>query len=199
MHTRALHRPWQVIVEGHPYFFEQLKMNRRASLNLRMAACEAPQWVNYTRERSTAASIRGRGGAASELLGFSGATLPVECAPLGRILSELNVRRLDFVSVDVEGSELLVLESFRPSAVSLGVVLVEVRADGLREGIMRTMIQMGMRYVGMIKARGNAVNDVINDCFVNATHMRAYFPHSRGAVAVSECPDRDQGTESTEP
>ena len=85
------------------------------------------------------------------------------------------------------------------NARALGVVLVEVRADGLREGIMRTMIQMGMRYVGMIKARGNAVNDVISDCFVNATHMRAYFPNSRGAAAASECPDRDEDTESTEP
>ena len=171
----------------HPcLFFEQLKTNRRASLNLRMAACAAPQWVNYTRARSTTASLEHRGGGSGA--GSSGATLQVECGPLGASLSSLNVRRLDFVSVDVEGSELLVIESFKSSGISLGVVLVEVRADGLRGGIMRTMFRMGMRYVGQLNARGNGANDVVDDCFVNVSHMRAHFPHSRGAARASECP-----------
>ena len=78
--------------------------------------------------------------------------VPVPCAPLGPVLTELGVDAIDFLSVDVEGVETLVLRSLVTSAQSLtlGVVLVEVRGDGQRRGIMELLLGVGMRYVGCI-------------------------------------------------
>jgi len=35
-----------------------------------------------------------------------------------------------------------------------------------------------MAYVGQIASRGTQANDIINDAYVNFTHMREWFPRS---------------------
>ena len=72
--------------------------------------------------------------------------------------------------------------------LSLGVLLIEVRAGGQRLGLLRRLLNHGdMRYVGQITARGTSINKVIDDCYVNLTHMRRFFPSSfalSGTIAV---------------
>ena len=103
-------------------------------------------------------------------------TLSVQCGQLGGALSLLGVQRLDFISVDVEGAELHVLRSLDFSTLSLGVALVEVRGDGVRPGVMRFLLRHGMTYVG--SWAWTAVNSIIDDVFVNITHMARFFPQS---------------------
>lgn len=168
---------WQgILVEGHPRYFDALVKRRPRSLNLNMAATDRDGIVNYTRQPWTGAGVSGRSGAGGNV---SGRTMPVAGAPLGERLAQLSVHRLDFISIDVEGSELTVVNALDPRRLSCGVVLIEVRADGQREPIMRAMLRKGFRYVGQLNARGNAVNDVIDDCFVNITHLKVYAPRSR--------------------
>ena len=94
-------------------------------------------------------------------------------------------------SVDVEGAETAVVASLVAAAaaspssgprLSLGVVLVEVRADGQRAGIMRLLLGAGLRYAGELHARGSEANGVVDDVYVNASHLHARFGGSRAAM-----------------
>lgn len=176
-----------VLIEGHPLFFERLRRNRPASLSLRLAACSRRGWVKYDQWTWTGAKVK------SAVL-VEAADSPrqaieqhlTECSPVGERLVELGIHRLSLISIDVEGAELTVVQSLLDASprLSLGVVLVEVRADGQRRAIMAALLGAGMRYVGQLRARGSEKNDVIDDCFVNATHLRLHFPHSRAAKAL---------------
>ena len=168
---------WQgVLIEAQPLAFASLKRNRPRSLNLRMAACRHDAgWVDYTSTETSTARVAGaaRGQPRPER------TIRVECGALGKRLLALNVRRLDFLSIDVEGAELTVAESLVAApGISLGVVLVEVRNDGQRLQLLRLLLAKGMRYVGQIEARGTMINHVIDDVYVNLSHVRRYFPTS---------------------
>lgn len=174
-----------VLVEAHPRFFSQLTRHRPASLNLHFAAC-APgmgDWANFSAQRWTGARMiteADQSGSAHSQLKSKGKvqTLSVQCGQLGSSLSLLGVQRLDFISVDVEGAELNVLRSLDFSTLSLGVAMVEVRGDGVRPGVMRYLLRHGMTYVGQFSGRGTQVNSIIDDVFVNITHMARFFPKS---------------------
>ncbi|EOD11840.1 hypothetical protein EMIHUDRAFT_214166 [Emiliania huxleyi CCMP1516] len=172
---------WQgVLVEANPTSFRALRAARPASLNIHMAACATAGSLNFSQKSTTMAKIRSSHDRKSGD-GPSEQMVPVPCAPLGPVLTELGVDAIDFLSVDVEGVETLVLRSLVTSAQSLtlGVVLVEVRGDGQRRGIMELLLGVGMRYVGCIFGRPSPTNEVISDCFVNVSHLASRFPASR--------------------
>ena len=78
------------------------------------------------------------------------------------------------------------------SRLALGVVLVEVRADGQRGAVMAALLGAGLRYVGELHARGSEANGVIDDVFVNATHLRAHFGESRAARSLAKALGHDE-------
>jgi len=169
-----------VLMEGQPAQFQRLQRNRPASLNLRMAQCPTGQ------ASGTAVSFSAQGwnGAGILVPTSQAARLSVECAHIGPMLRQYRVHRLDFVSLDVEGAEMDVLRSLiggEDRTLSLGVVLVEVRGDGLRPLIFHHLLTAGMRYVGQFSFRGTALNAISDDVFVNMTHMLRFWPHARGA------------------
>ena len=179
---------WQgVLVEGHPRFFKTLRKHRPQGLNLRMAACPGYNgWVNYTASRDTTAGVVTASGAtANRSRIIARPSITVGCGNLGLRLQQMGVNRLDFASIDVEGSETMVLKSLNMPDLSLGVVLIEVRNDGQRANLMRHMLGRGMRYVGQIYARGTSLNKVVDDCFVNISHMRRFFPRSHALRGIS--------------
>ena len=57
---------------------------------------------------------------------------------------------------------------------------------------MRYLLRHGMTYVGQFSGRGTQVNSIIDDVFVNITHMARFFPkssalkglHARRAAAM---------------
>jgi FkbM family methyltransferase len=182
--TWALERclGWRgVLVEALPQNFELLLRVRPASLNLRLAACQTHRWVDFSKGRHGS-----RHPSAQEAVSAEATGLQVQCGPLNDYLALLNIRRLDFVSVDVEGGEVAVLDSFDSDALSIGVLLVEVRGDGARPQVMARLLARGFLFVGTFYARGSMANAVVDDCFVNVTHMRVHFPDSRGANAGAE-------------
>jgi FkbM family methyltransferase len=174
-----------VLIEGHPLFFERLRANRPASLNVHAAACDeeavagdggGERWVKFDRWLWTGAKVRTDG-------------LKVQCVPVGYILRRLGVARLDYVSIDVEGAETAVVNSIvrasRAGRLSLGVVVVESRADGKRQEILSQLLGCGMHYVGSLHARGSERNLVTDDVFYNATHLQLYWPQTRAAAILS--------------
>lgn len=193
-----------VLVEAQPHRFKELRQRRPSSLNLQMAACEAAATVNFSAYAWAGASIvRPTGGAGAGTSGGnatvardptqrSAGTVAVPCAPLGASLTALGVRSLDFLSVDTEGAELLVIDSLvasvRAGALSMGVLLVEVRPDGLRRGLAEALLGVGMRYVGQLTARGTSLNMVVDDVYVNLTHLSLRHPRSRALRHASTTP-----------
>ena len=52
------------------------------------------------------------------------------------------------------------------------------RSDGQRLGLVEQLLGHGMRYVGKFAARGTYINKVVDDAYVNMSHMRTYYPRS---------------------
>ena len=172
-----------VLVEAHPRFFTQLTRHRPASLNLQFAACKTGGWANFSAQRWTGARVI-TDQDATTTKGTAVQTVSVQCGELGRHLEQLGVHQLDFLSVDVEGAELTVLQSLNFASMSVGVVLVEVRGDGVRGGVLMHLLRNKLRYVGQFTGRGTAINAIIDDVYVNLTHMARFFPESNALASL---------------
>lgn len=83
-----------------------------------------------------------------------------------------------------EGAELIVLKTLGlGERLSLGVIMVEVRGDGLRPKLMRLLLNVGLVYVGALHGHPSNANEVVSDVWANMTHLRLYFPKSRALLA----------------
>mmetsp|Transcript_472 Transcript_472/g.1526 ORF Transcript_472/g.1526 Transcript_472/m.1526 type:complete len:156 (+) Transcript_472:781-1248(+) len=145
-------------------------------MNINMAACETSSIMRFS----------SHGGTADRLLPVNDtsppdghAVLEVPCEPVGDVLESLGMRHLDFASVDVEGAELPVLRSLVRSGISIGVAMIEVREDGNRRPEMELLLGAGMSYVGQLNSRNTIANEIINDAYVNFTHMELRFPRAQ--------------------
>lgn len=170
-----------LLFEGYPPNYDKIvRSGRTSSLSVRAGACASPGVAKFY----TIPGIPSTAHVEVEHPDRKDALL-VECGPLGEYIRKLHVRRIDFFSLDVEGSEMHVLESLDPAHVSIGVMIVEVRGDGERPKVMRRMLSRGFSYVGKVNARGSSANAIEDDVFVNTSHMRKFFPCSR-AVATAQ-------------
>ena len=187
--TWALERclGWKgVLIEAERHNFAKLLGNRPSTLNLRLAACEQHTHLSFTDHAATFARQAG------VYEGDRGVpTVSVTCGPLGDYLALLDVRSIDFFSLDVEGAELQTVRSLAPrlhsGELSIGVLMVEVRGDGQRADLMRELTGAGLAYVGQVDGRATASNDIISDVYVSMKHMQKHFPRSaalRGRTAL---------------
>jgi hypothetical protein len=173
-----------VLVEAQPTAFMKVLKNRPSALNIRVAgSCPAHGFVQFSGEAAAFSRIGGNGtdGAVGVLQNNADHTPPISvtCGPLGDYLTLLGVTRLDYFSLDVEGSEPEVIESLSTAKdLSIGVFQVEVRGDGRRGEVMRALMRRGFSYVGQVRGRPSPGNEIIDDVFVNATHMARYYPQS---------------------
>ena len=171
-----------ILVEAQPQSFRTLLGNRPFTLNIRVATCPAHGSVRFSGDAKSFSRIGGNGSdGAVGLLRTTDEKSPisVSCGPLGDYLSLLGVTRLDYFSLDVEGSELEVIESLRRAqGLSIGVFQVEVRGDGRRGQVMRALMGRGFSYVGQTRGRPSHANEIIDDVFVNMSHMARFWPQS---------------------
>ena len=123
---------WQgVLVEPTFDQFEQLKFNRPKCLNYNYAISEIDGEVDFLGHHAL-------GGILSKMneqhkIGWKLDKLSpykVKTKPFFKILEEINIKRVDFFSIDVEGGELDVLKTFN---WSIPVYLVLIEMDGLDE------------------------------------------------------------------
>jgi FkbM family methyltransferase len=171
-----------VLVEANPDVFAELTRNRPYALNLRVAACDRHGYTNFgiadAITTSSAAPASNRSGATMNAA--NAILISTQCGPLGDYLKLLAVRSLDFLTLDVEGTELVVAESLNIGVdLAVGVLMIEVRGDGLRPKLLAHLLSRGLVYVGSIHARASPSNEVVSDVFVNLTHMQQRFPSSR--------------------
>lgn len=107
-----------LLIEASPTSFRRLERNRPGAAVVHAAVCE-PGGRTYVEGGADGAdrvsSRRGRRG------------VEIQCAPLDRIVGELGWRHLAVLSLDVEGSELFVLQATNWSALTVAMAVVEER------------------------------------------------------------------------
>ena len=123
---------WQgLLIEGHPVNFHKMARARPGALNLGIAVCREHGLANFSERAGVASGIN------SEMDSFhrkhfhiGSLVRRVPCGPLGDWFTALRLRTIDFFSLDVEGAELVVLQTLNWEALTIGVLLVECAGAG---------------------------------------------------------------------
>ena len=152
-----------ILVEGSPRNYESLQINRPNEMAVVGAAvCDAPRTIHYY-ETGAVGGIWEFADEAFRSRFWPGVTIDqaeaVECLPLNDILAEHGggtTTHFDFFSLDIEGAELMALQSLDFDRYSFGVILVE--ADGRKdpnspkwqknERVNETLVQNGYTFMG---------------------------------------------------
>ena len=123
---------WQgLLIEGHPVNFHKMARARPGALNLGIAVCREHGLANFSERAGVASGIN------SEMDSFhrkhfhiGSLVRRVPCGPLGDWFTALRLRTIDFFSLEVEGAELVVLQTLNWEALTIGVLLVECAGAG---------------------------------------------------------------------
>lgn len=196
-----------ILIEPDPLQFRSLVVNRPHTLNLHLAACSQHGVVSLVGEQSKTKVLP-----LPNLSVLNGSKWQykdrlVTCGPLGDYLRWLGVRRLDFWSLDVEGAEEVAINSIDFRQLSLGVVLVEARRAKRRSEVGRfgrvraALFRLGMAFAGQLvhtmPGRANvsitraanattlAQYGVVDEVWVNRSHLRRFFPESAALHELS--------------
>lgn len=116
---------WEgLLIEGHPVSFQRLVQNRPAAHRMNFApSCSAEMAATNGTVRFSARDFTSAG--LSEFVKARNEVL-VPCGPLGPVLHHIfQGGTIDFFSLDVEGAELLVLDTVEFHAVRIDVLMVE--------------------------------------------------------------------------
>jgi len=162
-----------LLIEGHPRNFAALEKTRPRALKLASAVCVQHGMANFSRRPGPSSGLLSEMSASHRVRfrhsrGVNG-TLQVPCGPLRDWLGLLRLSHIDFFSLDVEGAEMLVLDTIDWSSTSVGVLIVECSRNhcmGAKDLLVkRTLIRVGFRLVALVKVR----SDIANLAFVNAS------------------------------
>jgi len=127
-----------LLIEGSPDNFAALRRNRpnpkNALRNLAVCAEDARGYVDFSArgsqvsgdESAMSRSFKNEWGAH-----HGSGSVRVPCQPLSRIMRESNMESAAFLSLDVEGSELKVIETVDPTV--FGAILIEVSGHDVRK------------------------------------------------------------------
>ena len=167
-----------VLIEASDGSFKSLARHRgRARNTLRNAVvCPQGQTINYIEPKRVSDSVMA-GMTVSMPAGNQkyapnrhGTLRKLECTPLSTILREAGVNHVDFFSLDVEGAELIVLQTIDWSAVTFGVLMVEL--DGKNQ-------TKDVKVRELLRAKGFSFDDVTGS-FCRA---EVWIGHRRRAAA----------------
>lgn len=120
-------RGWQgLCIDADPRSYLTLVMERRLAYFSAIRSFEGVTHVFLNDEMPDFTRVTGTIG--------TGRTIPVPCVPLGVLLQRLNLQRhIDLLSVDVEGIELEVLQSFDIASDYPSIIIVEYETLGMDE------------------------------------------------------------------
>lgn len=146
-----------ICIEAHPTMFRHLKQNRSCTC-LEYAVSDEEGVLDFlTIEGSWEANmlsglvnnydIRHRDRVNEEHLRYGGSasTQKVKCKTLQRILDEEKISKIDYLSIDTEGSELPILRSIDFSKTEIDLISVEVNYE--IEPIDTLLTQHGFKFI----------------------------------------------------
>ena len=122
-----------IMIEAEPEYFAKLKMKKNRNAFL-VNACLSPStrtaMLNFSstgsKEASGLTKLMSPGQKKRQSVDPKTA-IQVQCLPLYSILAALNIRHVDYFSLDVEGAELQVLKTIPFTEVTIDVISVEKR------------------------------------------------------------------------
>ena len=157
-----------VLVEASPVVFDALRTNRGANpknVLVNAVVCSEGKVVNFThpsawRSPSQAQRVAANAGAGigsalasgtEQVFGLTEDTA-MPCKPLNAILREASVGHIDFFSLDCEGAELMVLETFDPAAVDIDLVMIEQNSKhAVKDSAVRVLMnRYGFKLLGRV-------------------------------------------------
>ena len=106
-------------IDADPALADALRASERTCTVLNMCAAGSRSTLSYVRDYGPDAA-----GGHVAMPGEKGDTL-VPCAPLHEILREQGITRADFLSIDIEGNEILALANNNWDSVPIDIILVE--------------------------------------------------------------------------
>ena len=142
-----------ILIEAQPENTKLLFENRPCAVVIPEAACSVDDEGSDADGYSTIRMSAGEGTAydlSTRGEEETGGGVEVPCRPLSAMLEEYGVTRINFFSLDVEGAELKVLETFDFDKVKIDVLMVEaeffenqggVHADNSKVEAVRTLIE----------------------------------------------------------
>ena len=109
--------------------------------------------------------------------------LQVPCAPMRHVFKGLLVERLDVFFLDVEGSELATLQSIDFGAVSIGVLVVEMRSFDCATNplVFALLAAEGYENVGIFRVWAGKIYDVV---FLRSGHFLDQSPRATPNLAL---------------
>ena len=165
-----------LLIEGHPDNFNKMARARPGSLNLGTAVCREHGFANFSDRPGVSSGIN------SEMDSYHRKRFKitrkvrrVPCGPLGDWFSALRVTTIDLFSLDVEGAEMVVLQTLNWDMLTIGVLLVECSGAGHYGCMSRTdvaissfVVERGLVELGSFRAR----HDIWDLVFVNSSHLK---------------------------
>lgn len=124
-----------ILIEAQPSNVKSLYENRPCAVIIPEGVCSAtadgsPSSIRMSTHAGTAFDLSTRNNSDNE----KGVDVP--CRPLSAMLEEYNATRINFFSLDVEGAELKVLETFDFDKVQIDVLMVEADFIHAQGGII---------------------------------------------------------------
>ena len=197
-----------ILLEPNPSSFAMVRRGRPGALAVRAAVCREPGQVTFAvRFGAEGMQSTPTGGVESVLrsqlggrmVGLSGRNktnngpakwlrgavtrFQVPCAPMRQVFNGLLVERLDVFFLDVEGSELATLQSIDFGAVSIGVLVVEMRSfDCATNPLVFALLEAeGYENVGIFRVWPGKIYDVV---FLRSAHFLDQNPRVTPNLAL---------------
>jgi FkbM family methyltransferase len=149
-----------LLIEAHPVNYGNLVDQRPCATNYWTAICPAnDQNMMYI-------SREGSVGTVSPTKPKNGVSYMTPCRTMQSIFDEQNITWVDFFSLDVEGAELIVLETIDFSKTEVGVFLVETAFD--KYGLIDAFFAK----TTMLRLNSTALPGSVSECVLQKKHLR---------------------------
>ena len=146
------------LIEANPANFHKLNNRGRLGHKVHMGVCSQPGTMNISAQGAVFATASNYHATRKEVK--HGGTAEVPCDTLSSILdATLGVgTRVDFLSLDVQGAELMVLKSIDWTVTTIGVLIAECKGLGcgdVQDAAVRTLLEStaGLQWHGVLRAR----------------------------------------------
>ena len=138
-----------LLLEAVPGEQKTIGADRPRSAALDGGVCETDSKVRFgAAEKGWSGRLDQYDSKRARVAGLTAATFEAACFTLATLCDLFGVRRIDYLSVDTEGSELLALRGFPWAAVDVGVVGVEVVTGNAERAAKQAELYAYMESVG---------------------------------------------------